>query len=116
MSSPLVGKLFDETGERLTPSHAVKGYRRYRYYVSRNLLKGAAGQTAQGWRIPALEIEHNLASALSRILDDCAAIVRDLDRNLDAPKIQSILETTAQWSERLRPMRSSFSSGTYRYK
>ncbi|MGH9207623.1 MAG: recombinase family protein, partial [Acidimicrobiales bacterium] len=31
--SPLTGKLFDESGERLTPSHAVKGGRRYRYYV-----------------------------------------------------------------------------------
>ncbi len=66
MRSPLVGKLFDETGERLTPSHAVKGNRRYRYYVSSSLLKGAAGQTAQGWRIPAMEIEHNLAAALPK--------------------------------------------------
>ncbi len=49
MRSPLVGKLFDETGERLTPSHAVKGNRRYRYYVSSSLLKGAADQTALGW-------------------------------------------------------------------
>jgi hypothetical protein len=30
--------LFDERGERLTPRHAVKGERRYRYYVSRQLL------------------------------------------------------------------------------
>jgi DUF2924 family protein len=46
-----------QRGERLTPSHAVKGNRRYRYYVSRSLLKSAAGQNASGWRIPALEIE-----------------------------------------------------------
>ena len=37
---PLIGKLFDEAGEALTPSHAVKGNRRYRYYVSCSLLKG----------------------------------------------------------------------------
>jgi hypothetical protein len=41
MPSPLIGKLFDDNGERLTPSHAVKGKRRYRYYVSRSLMKGA---------------------------------------------------------------------------
>jgi DNA invertase Pin-like site-specific DNA recombinase len=58
--SPLVGRLFDETGERLTPSHAVKGNRHYRYYVSRSLMKGAAGQTATGWRIPAPELERCL--------------------------------------------------------
>src|SRR5262249_26519894 len=32
--SPLMGKLFDETGAPLTPTHAVKSGRRYRYYVS----------------------------------------------------------------------------------
>lgn len=65
-------------------------------------MKGAAGQNVKGWRIPALKIEHNLAAALAGILNDRAAIVRDLDRNLDAAKIQSILETTAQWSARVR--------------
>ena len=37
-----MGRLFDESGQSLTPSHAVKGERRYRYYVSRNLIKGMA--------------------------------------------------------------------------
>jgi site-specific DNA recombinase len=102
MRSPLVGKLFDETGERLTPGHAVKGNRRYRYYVSRSLLRGVAGQTAQGWRIPAMEIEHNLAAAVFKILQDRAALVRDLPHDLDVAKIKSILETAEQWSARLR--------------
>src|SRR5439155_8006982 len=35
--SLLAGLLFDETGDRLTPSHAVKGGRRYRYYISHRL-------------------------------------------------------------------------------
>ena len=30
----LISKLVDESGEGLTPSHAVKGDRRYRYYLS----------------------------------------------------------------------------------
>jgi len=41
-ASPLTRKLFDESGQSLTPSHAMKGERRYRYYVSRNLIKGMA--------------------------------------------------------------------------
>src|SRR3546814_5422208 len=40
--SLLAGLAFDETGERLTPSHAVKKGTRYRYYVSRSLIVGAA--------------------------------------------------------------------------
>jgi site-specific DNA recombinase len=31
VASPLMGRLFDESGQSLTPSHAVKGERRYRY-------------------------------------------------------------------------------------
>jgi hypothetical protein len=41
-SSPglLTGELFDERGEGLTPTLKQKGHRRYRYHVSRSLLKG----------------------------------------------------------------------------
>jgi len=60
-SSPLIGKLFDDQGERLTPSHAVKGNRRYRYYVSRSLMKGVAHKSGQGggfqlWRSNAISL------------------------------------------------------------
>ena len=103
MPSPLIGKLFDDQGERLTPSHAVKGNRRYRYYVSRSLMKGAARKSGQGWRVPALEIERNLAAAVARILDERTAIVADVDKaGLGAHDITSILATAAEWSTRLR--------------
>ncbi len=42
--SPLMGKLFDSDGRPLTPSHAVKSGRRYRYYVSRHLVNGTVGR------------------------------------------------------------------------
>ena len=102
MPSPLIGKLFDDHGERLTPSHAVKGNRRYRYYVSRSLMKGAAAKSGQGWRVPALEIERNLAAAVARILDERTAIVADVDSGLGEHDITSILAAAAQWSARLR--------------
>ena len=35
-SAPLLGKLFDEAGEQLTPTYAIKKGRRYSYYVSRS--------------------------------------------------------------------------------
>ena len=103
MPSPLIGKLFDDNGERLTPSHAVKGKRRYRYYVSRSLMKGAPRKPGQGWRVPAVEIERNLAAAIAVILDDCTAIVADVDvAVVGAHGITSILATAAEWSKRLR--------------
>jgi site-specific DNA recombinase len=54
-----MGRLFDESGQSLTPSHAVKGERRYRYYVSRSLIKGTADSAGRGWRLPAPEIERD---------------------------------------------------------
>ncbi|MFT3987932.1 recombinase family protein [Aestuariivirga sp.] len=55
VSSPLAGLIFDEQGERLTPSHAVKGGRRYRYYIS-NVLVREPGNTSGIW-LSAPEIE-----------------------------------------------------------
>jgi site-specific DNA recombinase len=40
--SLLAGLVFDDSGERLTPSHAVKQGTRYRYYVSKLLITGTA--------------------------------------------------------------------------
>jgi site-specific DNA recombinase len=103
MSSPLAGKLFDESGERLTPSHAVKGKRRYRYYVSRCLLTGGAKRGEAGWRVPAAEIERSVATAVVTILDDRTAIVADIEQSgSDASEIKSILAAASAWSSRLR--------------
>jgi site-specific DNA recombinase len=49
--------LVDVHGERLTPSHAVKKGRRYRYYVSAVLITEAAKEGMQSWRLAAQEIE-----------------------------------------------------------
>lgn len=60
-SSPLAGKLFDETGDRLTPSHTSKNGKRHRYYVSRRLIKGTRSDSpTSGWRLPARQIEQQI--------------------------------------------------------
>jgi DNA invertase Pin-like site-specific DNA recombinase len=64
--SLLVGVLVDARGERLTPAHAVKKGRRYRYYVSTALTTDSGTDRAQGWRLPAQEIE----DAVIRVLTD----------------------------------------------
>src|SRR6266436_7890091 len=69
VASPLTGKLFDESGQSLTPSHAVKGERRYRYYVSRSLIKVPTAD-GRGWRLPAPEIERTVTASAGQILSD----------------------------------------------
>ncbi|MEM6900891.1 MAG: hypothetical protein AAF583_14125 [Pseudomonadota bacterium] len=61
--SPLAGKLFDADGAPLTPSHANKNGRRYRYYVSKHLIDGSTSKQ-KGWRIPAAEIERAVVQAI----------------------------------------------------
>ena len=66
-ASPLAGKLFDETGDRLTPSHANARGRRLRYYVSRRLITkmGDAPPQHPGWRLPALPLEKAIGGAVA---------------------------------------------------
>ncbi len=53
--APLANKLFDETSDRLTPSHTNRHNRRFRYYVSRRLI--TTGRDPSGWRLPAPQLE-----------------------------------------------------------
>src|SRR5262249_54516195 len=55
--SLFTGMVFDETGERMTPTHAVKKGTRYRYYVSASLVTGAKSHRSNGRRIPAGNLE-----------------------------------------------------------
>ena len=55
--SLLAGMLFDDDGNQMTPSHAVKKGTRYRYYVSRSLITKDRTDDSAGLRIPAAEIE-----------------------------------------------------------
>ena len=58
----LTGKLRDETGDLLTPTHAVKKNRRHRNYVSNRLIAG--GPDPSGWSLPALPSKASLLEQL----------------------------------------------------
>lgn len=63
--SLLCGKIFDETGDRLTPSHSkTKAGTRLRYYVSHRLIKHSGEASKDGWRLPAEELEQKVADVL----------------------------------------------------
>src|SRR6202051_367245 len=59
----LAGKLFDDRGNRMSPSHAAKGGRRWRYYVSQAVLQGRKHDAGSVARVPALEIESRVDEA-----------------------------------------------------
>ncbi|MCK8465203.1 recombinase family protein [Aliiroseovarius sp. S1339] len=68
-ASLLIGKLFDETGDRLTPSHtkSSKGHR-LRYYVSNRLIRSKGAKDPSGWRLPGPELETLVATLLRKHL------------------------------------------------
>jgi site-specific DNA recombinase len=77
--SLVAGFVFDATGERLTPSYAVKKGTRYRYYVSASLIRGARRGHSAGWRIPAGDLESLVINRLRAFFAEPTALLDVLD-------------------------------------
>jgi len=106
---PLRGKLFDESGAALTPSHAVKGGRRYRYYVSRQKGQGATSRDAaaggRGWRLPAQEIERLVEGAVTALLRDAFELASAArESGLPEARIAPLLEAAARRRGKALPL------------
>jgi site-specific DNA recombinase len=102
VSSPLAGKLFDEGGEPLYACGANKETRRYRYYVSRKVIRGSSEKTRTGWRLPALEIERAVSRAGRQMLADQPAIAVTLqDAGVPIGDLQSALDAAERKSKQL---------------
>jgi hypothetical protein len=85
--SLLAGLVVDDAGGPLIATHAVKGKVCYRYYVSRALHFGDAGD---GMRFPAREFERAVIDTLATALDDPLGLAARLDLPLDAQLIQQL--------------------------
>jgi DNA invertase Pin-like site-specific DNA recombinase len=65
----LSGRIFDDRGNRMTPTHANKRGARYRYYVSHALLQKRAGEAGTLTRVPAQDIERLVLTSLRNHLE-----------------------------------------------
>ena len=68
--SLLIGRIYDDRGNRMSPSHARKQGIRYRYYVSSPLLHGQPGRAGSVRRVSAAEIEALVGRAVREHLED----------------------------------------------
>lgn len=66
-----MGKLRDETGDHLTPTHTKRRGRRFAYYVSNRLIAG--GTDPSGWRLPAEALEAAIGQIITGHLRKAAA-------------------------------------------
>jgi hypothetical protein len=60
----LTGKLFDDRGNPMSPTHANKKGVRYRYYTSQALLQGRKDEAGSVTRVTAADVEHLTVDAL----------------------------------------------------
>jgi site-specific DNA recombinase len=68
----LMGRIYDDRGNRMSPTYARKGGVKYRYYLSSALLKGASEQAGSVRRISAAEVE--------------ALVIRSVREHLNLPQ------------------------------
>jgi site-specific DNA recombinase len=68
--SILVGRLFDDRGNKMTPSHTNKQGARYRYYVSHAILQKRRDEAGTITRVPAHEIETAVVDAVRQRLGE----------------------------------------------
>ncbi|PZU08508.1 recombinase family protein [Sphingomonas sp.] len=88
--SLLAGIIKDAEGRAMTPSHSTRGSRRYRYYFTQ--VGVDRKMPADGWRIPASDVEQAVRDKLRRLLSRSSELL-DVLGPLDRPA--PILEAAA---------------------
>ncbi|MFH0702267.1 MAG: recombinase family protein [bacterium] len=80
--SLLAGKIFDDKGNRMNPSHSNTRGKRYRYYVSQAIIQGYKKEAGTLTKIPAGEIENLVKQELTDFLrnkDKIQECITDFD-------------------------------------
>jgi site-specific DNA recombinase len=87
----LTGLLYDDRGNRMSPSYSVKNGVRYPFYVSAALLKGRKKETGSVSRLSATELEKTVAGALRKHTDEAGADIHLSPRELFERLVQRIV-------------------------
>ncbi len=98
--SALLGKLYDAEQRRFVPSHTIKKGRRYRFYISETLRRGA---DPTGWRLPAKKIESAVVDSVRLVLMDATALSTAVIETQDCadlvhPIIALAADAVTDWS------------------
>ena len=97
----LTGFVFDERGDRLSPTYSRKAGRRYRYYISNRLMQGA--DKNDGWRIPADQLERVVLLKLHEFLEDGVQVGTAIHGSDATPhKVQASVRAAANLSKEIR--------------
>jgi len=97
--SLLAGLIVDGEGQRMTPTHAVKKGRRYRYYVSTALVTGTRSEHETGLRVPAGDLEELVLDRVRTFFASEHDVGESLSHfALDAATLRTALATAVEFS------------------
>ena len=83
----LAGKLFDDRGNRMSPSWARKGPKRWRYYVSQAALQGDKSKAGSIVRVPAAYVEGLVSDAITKLSSNRADSQTEIRNLIDGVTI-----------------------------
>jgi len=101
--SLLAGKIFDDKGNYMSPSHSNKGKRRYRYYVSQAITQFRRNEAGSVSKIPAGEIETFVINEISCFIFNIRNIQQYIE-NFDVRKQKDILDALKNLQLNLKGM------------
>jgi len=100
--SLLAGLLFDSNGNRMSPTHATKGKKRYRYYISQAVLKYEEDAGGSVLRVPATNVESVVIDQLKNILRDALVITQTAQAlDMQGEQLEQIVTLAAKLSGKL---------------
>jgi site-specific DNA recombinase len=100
--SLLAGLLYEETGDRLSPTHANNHGKRYRFYISHRLMTQKR-RKADGWRLPAGELEQIVLSGLTHALRNPEQVIELTQlHDADASSLDTCLTTARETADELQ--------------
>ena len=100
----LAGRIFDDRGNRMSPSYTRRRGIKYRYYLSSALLQGLSERAGSINRVPAAEVEAVVARAVRRHLRPAELID---DRNLVNAHVERVEVRSEQLVIRLAQVSKS---------
>lgn len=96
----LTGLLFDDSGDRMSPTHARAHGKRYRYYIS-SRIKSTRVVDNSAWRVPASRLDAFVLRAVTKFLDDRPRLVEAIRSHALSADVERYLSGTKELNQRL---------------
>lgn len=98
--SLLAGLLYDSRGNPMSPTHATKGDKRYRYYISQAVLKYEKHKEGDVLRVPAESVEIVCIEQIKLLLSNAGLLLKSLSHlGLAAHQQEQLVDLARQYAE-----------------